>query len=123
MGRKLTVKNIKIPLYSSKLTVVLFNTEDFEALRKYLKRKKVDWEAFDQKCDGMFYTLPDNDRCDFMIIIKRNKDEMETVIHEAWHLNQEVLEYHGVEYKKGGNNETYAYLMGVLTMKILSLLK
>lgn len=67
--------------------------------------------------------MPEDNKCDFLIVIRRNKNEVETAVHETWHLNQSILEYHGVEYKKGGNNETHAYLMGVLTEKILSFLK
>ncbi len=120
--KELVIKKIKIPLYNSKVIIVLFYSEDYDKAVKYLKRKKVAYEDFDKKCDGIFYCLPDSDRCDFLLLIRRNKDEVETAVHETWHLNQEILEYHGVEYKKGGNNETHAYLMGVLTKKILALL-
>lgn len=123
MSKEITTKTIKIPLYNSRVTVVLFQPKDHDKVVKFLKRKKVDYETFDKKCAGIFYSLPDTDRCDFLIVIRRGKDEVDTAIHETWHLNQEILEYHGVEYKKGGNNETHAYLMGVLSTKILKLLK
>lgn len=123
MKRELIIRRIRIPLYNSKVIVVLFKPEHYSNVIKYLKRKKVDHTEFTTDCDGIFYTLPEKDKANFMIVIELNKDCLEVATHEIWHLNQAILEYHGVEYRKGTNNEAYAYLMGILSKRILPLLK
>ncbi len=123
MKRELIIRRIRIPLYNSKVIVVLFKPESYDKVIRYLKKKKVDYTQFDNKCDGILYHLEGKDRANFLVVIKQDKDQLETAIHELWHLNQAILEFHGVEYRQRTNNEAYAYLMGILSKKILPLLE
>lgn len=53
----------------------------------------------------------------YIIINKSNKDKKkywDTIVHEMFHLTQEILEHRGVIFQKGKANEPYAYLNGYL---------
>lgn len=114
------IKSIRIPVYNGKVTVVLFN-KDYKAVNKYLRHKKFD-QFLEEDDEGFQYSQIIDNKQRFIIIIKRGKDEVGTIIHELYHLTQSILEYYGVDYRKGDRNEAYAYLLEALSKKVLSII-
>jgi len=119
------VKEVKIPIYGGKITVIIFlNT--WKKVISHLKRKGFDTRGYEDQESGYCGLQTSqyvNGVKKFAIIIKDDKDVGDTLVHELFHLTQDILEYRGINFVKEDANEAYAYLIGYLFTKVEKLLK
>lgn len=118
------VAEFDIPLYGGKVTFILFSNT-WDKVIKYLKGKGFKTKGY--KDWGYIQGMQHSENIDgsqrFVVIIKKNENMKDTLVHELFHLTQDILEYRGVNFIKGDANEAYAYLIGTLFAKTEKLLK
>jgi len=123
-NKVLDIIEFQVPVYGSKVYFIVFKNTWREVI-KYLKVKGFDTKKYRgwDSIHGLAITEHFNDGQHFAVILKKNKDIKENLVHELLHLTQDILEYKGVDFVKGGDNEAYAYLIGCLFKKTEKLLK
>lgn len=124
MLQQLIVRTFSVPAYGSKVIVLLFKDtkESRDALQRYLKRKGFTPTVEPTDRGFQFSQTLRYNKHRFVLALCVNDNPFEIGPHEIYHLTQEILEYHDVEYRRGSSNEAYAYLTGILSNKILPLL-
>lgn len=120
----LEIVEFNVPVYGSKVTFIVFKNTWREVI-KHLKSKGFDTREYKgwHYVHGLQMSENIKSQQHFVVIIKKRKDFKETLVHELFHLTQDILEYKGVDFKKGDANEAYAYLIGALFAKTEKLLK
>lgn len=120
----LDIVEFNVPVYGSKVTFIVFLNTWREVI-KHLKEKGFNTKEYKgwDYIHGLQISEHIKDSHHFVVILKKNKDIKETLVHELLHLTQDILEYKGVDFIKGGNNEAYAYLIGTLFSKTEKLLQ
>lgn len=123
-NRVLDIIEFEVPVYGSKVYFIVFKNTWREII-KYLKEKGFDTKQYRgwDSIHGLAIKEHFKDKQHFVVIIKKNKKIKETLVHELFHLTQDILEYKGVHFVKEGDNEAYAYLIGTLFTKTEKLLK
>jgi hypothetical protein len=117
------IVEFNVPVYGSKVTFIVFKNTWREVI-KHLKDKGFDTKAYKgwHYVHGLQISENIKGQHHFVVIINKRRNLKETLVHELFHLTQDILEYKGVEFKKGGDNEAYAYLIGALFSKTEKLL-
>jgi len=115
-----TVKEFKVPVYGSQVLFIVFKNT-WRQVIKELKQRGFDTNGY--RSWHYVYGLQidqyiGNSRV-FAVILKKNKDIEATLVHELFHLTQGILEYKGVKFKYGDDNEAYSYLIGDLYSKTI----
>lgn len=113
-----------VPVYGSKVIFIVFD-KNWREIIKFLKSKGFntkEYKSWGDSINGLQVSERINGEQHFLVIIKKNKVIKDTLIHEVFHLTQDILEYKGVDFVKNGHNEAYAYLIGALYIKIEKLL-
>jgi hypothetical protein len=121
----LNVIEFIVPVYGSKVIVLVYD-KNWREIIKFLKLKGFntkEYRGWGESINGLQLSERINGTYNFVVIVKKNKSIKETLIHELFHLTQDILEYKGVDFIKGHANESYAYLIGALYIKIEKLLK
>jgi hypothetical protein len=121
----LNVIEFIVPVYGSKVIVLVYD-KNWREIIKFLKLKGFntkEYRGWGESINGLQLSERINGTYNFVVIVKKNKSIKETLIHELFHLTQDILEYKGVDFIKGDANESYAYLIGALYIKIEKLLK
>lgn len=123
-NKVLDIMEFKVPVYGSKVHFIVFKNTWREVI-KYLKSKGFDTKEYRgwHYVHGLAISEHFNDGQNFAVILKKNKNLKECLVHELFHLTQDILEYKGVHYEKFGDNEAYSYLIGALYAKTEKLLK
>lgn len=119
----LEIIQFRVPVYGSRVTFIVFLNTWREVI-KHLKSKGFDTKEYRgwNYIHGLSITEHINDKQEFVVILKKNKDIKEVLVHELFHLTQDILEYKGVKFIEGDANEAYAYLIGTLFTKTEKLL-
>lgn len=122
--RVLEIMEFTVPVYGSRVTFIIFKNT-WRDVMKHLKTKGFDTREYRgwDYIHGLQLSENIHGEHHFVVIIKKKKDLRETLVHELFHLTQDILEYKGVDYKKGDANEAYAYLIGTLFTKTEKFLK
>lgn len=120
----LEIVEFNVPVYGSKVTFIVFKNTWRDVI-KHLKSKGFSTAEYRgwHYVHGLQIEEMINGQNNFVVIIKQNKEIKATLVHELFHLTQGILEYKGVDFKKGDANEAYAYLIGTLFAKTEKLLK
>lgn len=123
-NKVLDIVEFEVPVYRSRVTFIVFKNTWREVI-KHLKDKGFDTKEYKgwDYVHGLQLSEFINEETHFVVIIKKNKEIKETLVHELFHLTQDILEYKGVNFVKEGDNEPYAYLIGTLFTKTEKLLK
>lgn len=105
-----------IPLKSLGSTFTLVITDKIANAIRSLKRKGYEIPYEDPKgtIQGLTGHCVVNNKTKFYVIVKLHenlKDTLKILVHELYHVNQDILEFHDIKYKKGDANETYAYTL------------
>lgn len=122
-NKVLDIIEFNVPVYGSKVTFIVFKNTWREVI-KYLKDKGFDTKEYRgwSYIHGLQFSENIKDQQQFVLILKRKRDIRETLVHELFHLTQDILEYKGVDFIKEDHNEAYAYLIGTLFTKTEKLL-
>lgn len=122
-NRVLKIVEFTVPIYGSKVTFIVFKNTWREVI-KHLKNKGFDTREYRgwDYVHGLQLSENINGEQHFIVILKKKKDIKETLVHELFHLTQDILEYKGISFIKGDGNESYAYLIGALFTKTEKLL-
>lgn len=122
-NKVLDILEFTVPVYGSKVTFIVFKNTWREVI-KHLKAKGFDTREYRgwNTVHGLALAEQIGENYEFVVIIKKNRDIKETLVHELLHLTQDILEYKGVDFIKGDANEAYAYLIGALYKKTEKLL-
>lgn len=114
------ITDIKVPIYDLTINFILF--EKYEDLYEALNKK-----GFKLKEDKDFFGLTGfaqvSKRTKFYIAVLNDKDRDSTLVHELFHLTQDILETVGVEFEARGQNESFAYLIEYLYKETINKLK
>jgi hypothetical protein len=123
-NKVLDIMEFTVPVYGSKVTFIIFKNTWREVI-KYLKSKGFDTREYRgwDYVHGLQLSEHIGDSRHFVVILKKKRDIRETLVHELFHLTQDILEYKGVNFEKEGMNEAYAYLIGTLFTKMSKLIK
>lgn len=107
---------IKIKSLGNEFSLLL--TDDVTSAVKSLKRSGYDLEITGHdKSVGLTGYCTVKDKTKFYVIVKLLPDLKSTLkilVHELFHVTQDILEYHGVKFRKGDPNESYAYTIDYL---------
>ena len=112
-GFRTIVKKYVAPVYDCYITLIVY--DDYKKCNSALKRK-----GFTSKVDeadgGACHSEIINQGTQYYLVlkVKDNNDLGNTLIHELFHLTQNILEDRSIIFKKGDANEPYAYLIGCL---------
>lgn len=120
----LKVRELDIPIYGGKVTVILFlNTWD--KVIKHLRKKGFDTKEYENWDNilGLQFSQYINGSKKFVVIIENTDNIGDTIVHELFHLTQDILEYRGVNFIREDPNEAYAYLIGYLYGQVEKILK
>lgn len=115
------MKKYNIDVYDKKFNVCFCEEE----LRKFYKKNKYEYNE-EELCKG--FTLYQHEKEVYLIYLnlerhKSEKDIINTVAHESYHLADTILEAKGIQYKYASGNESYAYLTGFIAEKIYDYLE
>lgn len=123
-NKTLNVIDFNVPVYGSKVTFIVFKNTWREVI-KLLKQKGFDTREYKgwDYIHGLQFSDNINSNQHFVVIVKKDKKFRETLVHELFHLTQDILEYKDVPFVKKGANEPYAYLIGALFTKIQKLIE
>lgn len=123
-NKVLDIVEFTVPVYGSKVTFIVFKNTWREVI-KYLKSKGFDTRSYKgwDYIHGLSISENINSEQHFVVIVKKRKNLKETIVHELFHLTQDILEYKGIDFKKNDANESYAYLIGALYSKVNKLIK
>lgn len=112
------VKRVKIPKYGGSIYVIAFNN-NWDKVLKYLIGKNVDISGIEDPDNVGVVTMGiRKNGSKFFVFVLDNSCKREELVHELFHLTQEIMEYYGVDYRKGTNNEAYAYMIENLYKQI-----
>lgn len=122
-NKVLDIIEFTVPIYGGKVTFIVFKNTWREVI-KHLKSKGFDTREYRgwSSIHGLAISEHIGDGHQFVVILKKNKDIKENLVHELFHLTQDILEYKGVDFIKEDANEAYAYLIGALYKKTEKLL-
>lgn len=122
-GRVFKVVEFTVPVYGSKVHFIVFKNTWREVI-KHLKEKGFDTKEYRgwNYIHGLQLSENINGEQNFVVVIKKDKKIKETLVHELFHLTQDILEYKDIDFVKEGANEAYAYLIGALFGKVEKLL-
>lgn len=117
-------RQFTIPVYGSKTTVIIFDGNWKNVIKKLDKLKFTttdikDWEFV----YGLQLSETINRKRCFCTILKQSKDMESFFVHELWHLTQDILEWKDVTYIRGGKNEPYAYLHESIYKKMIPFIR
>lgn len=105
----------KLPIYMTKIIIVYFT--DYRYANRQLEKHSftVRLTDGDQGYGGYEdVTNPDGSTGRAYFIIIKHEDNSEelknTIVHETFHVTQDILESAGIPFKKKGMNEPYTYL-------------
>jgi len=123
-SKVLDIIEFTVPVYGSKVTFIVFKNTWREVI-KHLKSKGFDTREYKgwDYIHGLQLSENINSEQHFVVIVKKNRNIKETLVHELFHLTQDILEYKDVQFIKDSPNEPYAYLIGTLYSKIEKILK
>lgn len=112
------IKRIKIQKYGGTVFIVSFKN-NWEKVLNYLKKKNVDISDIQDPDNVGIVTIGSrrNGSKFFIFVLESNCKRCE-LVHEVFHLTQYIMEYYGVDFKKGDNNEAYAYMIESLYKQI-----
>lgn len=123
-NKVLDIVEFVVPVYGSRVTFIVFKNTWRDVI-KHLKAKGFDTKEYKgwDYVHGLQISEHINGEQHFVVILKKKRDIRETLVHELFHLTQDILEYKGVDFIKGDANESYAYLIGTLFSKTEKLIK
>lgn len=104
-----------VPIFSARILIIYFS--DYKYANRILKENffSIKLAAEDAGMGGYEDVIRDDESCAraYFIVLKNDDDDNEfrnTIIHETFHVTQDILESAGIPFKKKGMNEPYTYL-------------
>lgn len=112
---------IFVPIFDYDIEVVFGKEALSKMIKKFPKNdiiKRVNNEYTDELCNGVMYPSAGTI---FLYINKGFKylEFMNTLSHEIKHAVDLICSSRGIDYIPGSNNETFTYLTGYITEKII----
>jgi hypothetical protein len=99
------IKQIYEPVYKIWTGVLICPQAEFE---KQTKRINISGLLMEKTIAGSVCQLADKDGCVSFLVWFAKKPHLNTIVHEARHLTDQILESRGLEQKEG-SQEAYAY--------------
>lgn len=120
---KTTYKKFIVPIYD--VPVLLIYTDNmingvkkFESIAK-MKLEERSFQGlcgtYDTKFNSVFYVV--------VVKCKKKEETLGVLVHELFHLTQNILERVGIDFVKEGANESFTYLQEFLFKESTKLIK
>ncbi|HUX58706.1 MAG TPA: hypothetical protein VMV77_17175 [Bacteroidales bacterium] len=115
-------KNIKVPLYPVRLTIIFYDNITEVIKKCYLLKGQENWLA--GQMAGVFVVSASGEYRRTIVLFKMNDPELThgIIAHEAYHATVKILQIIG-QTQDPNNNETEAYLINWITDQIYDLIK
>ena len=104
MGKR--VKQIYEPVFKVWVGVLVCPQAEFD---RQVKKLNISGLRVEKTVAGAVCPLTDKDGCTSFLVWFAKKPPLNDIVHEAWHLTDNILETRGVEYNTKGGNEVFAY--------------
>lgn len=120
---KTTHRKFIVPIYDVPVLLIYTDTiangvKKFEGIAK-MKLEDRSFQGicgvYDTKFNSVYYVI--------VVKCKKKEDTLGVLVHELFHLTQNILERVGVDFVKEGVNESFTYLNEYLFKESLKLIK